>query len=139
MSRFSVVTAVLVVVLMAACSGSGESDFPDEFDPAIVELVDFVERERDLEFLHPVHVDFLTEEEFIARLTASETPTEDDLLELERSVQQLRALGLVQGDIDLVAASEQLVAASVTAFYDPDEKRIWIRGPSDLDASTGRP
>ncbi|HEY8526672.1 MAG TPA: hypothetical protein VIL48_17010 [Acidimicrobiales bacterium] len=42
-------------------------DPPSEWDPNIAELARFVERERQLTFEHPVHVELLSEQEYLAR------------------------------------------------------------------------
>ena len=71
-SRVAVAGLLLSVIgfLPSACgSGSEAPKYPDAFDPRVADLVDFVEAVRGLAFLHPVFVDFLDEEAFVAHLT----------------------------------------------------------------------
>src|SRR5690606_26245873 len=51
---------------------------PDQWDARVVDLVDFVSDERGLAWRHPVHVDFLTEEEFEGEVTADVAELTDD-------------------------------------------------------------
>ena len=43
---------------------------------------------------------------------------------------ELRAVGLVDGAFDLGTTVDDVNGADVLAFYDPDEKRIVVRGTS---------
>lgn len=140
--RRAVVAAGLVVALVVVLAagtltfvGSGP-DYPDEWDPRVAELVTFVEDERDLEFKHPVDVDFLEEADFTKEVTADEGDlTEEDKADIEQSTAQLRALGLVQGDVDLFKEQNELTGEGVLAFYEFDRERIVVRGTT-LDVET---
>lgn len=103
-------------------------DHPDEWDPRVADLASYVERERDLDFDHPVHVDFLTAAEYTAA-TAEGGPSEEDArADLEVYASQLRALGVASGEIDLYEAFNTVVDSGTLAFYDPSDERIRVRG-----------
>jgi hypothetical protein len=98
---------------------------PDVWDPRVVELVAFVERERGLTFEHPVFIDFLPAEEIARQLRAAMAdPDGEALAAAARQASQLRALGLISGDVDLLASVGTLTAEGVVAFYDPVSERI---------------
>ena len=130
--------AGLAVLLAAACGGGSASDepaAPEEFDPRIADLVEFVETERGLTFRHPVFVDFLAEEAYAARIVERNELTEEDREELERFSRVMRALGLVRSEFDALEAFERTLAGGTAAFYDIESQRILVRG-TDLNAST---
>lgn len=106
-----------------------DDDFPDAWDERVVDLIDFVEDERDHDFEHPVEVEFLTAEEYAERtrgdgaeLAEEEQASADDFEGL------LRALGLVAGDIDVVESGDDLSDTGTLAFYDSERKVVTIRG-----------
>ena len=132
--RLAVGLAVLLVASAAGVGGwwytrpSGPS-FPAAWDPRVADLVSFVEDERGLDFEHPVHVDFVADAEFRELVTSDEADlTAEDREEIEEGVGLLRALGLVEGDIDLFEAVNKLSGEGILAFYDPETKRIRVRG-----------
>ena len=95
-----VVGAVFVLPLIG--DGDGEPE-PAAWDPRVQDLVRFVEAERGLTFEHPVPVDFLTPEQFREELTTEAADmTPKDRRELRASEAIIRALGLLDGDIDLL-------------------------------------
>lgn len=128
-----------IVLGLIAFSGAGwlgwqilrESgpDHPDEWDPRVADLADFVERERDLRFDHPVYVDFLSAEEYSDLTRRDETGlTDTDREELERAEGMFRALGLAEGDLDLFEAFNDVVDSGTLAFYDRGDERVRVRG-----------
>ncbi len=103
--------------------------YPQAWDPKVEDIATFVEDERDLDFLTPVHVDFLAEDEFREQVTTSEDDlTDEDREALDDATAQLRALGLVEGDLDLFEEQNELTGEGALAFYDPVDKRITVRG-----------
>ena len=109
--------------------GDGGPSYPDDWDPRVEDIAQFVQTERGVLFEHPVYVDFLSDEEFTADVTTSEDElTDEDRASLEEAESTLRALGLVSGDIDLFEQQNQLTGEGVAAYYDPDIKRIRVRG-----------
>jgi hypothetical protein len=108
---------------------SRRSRFPSEWDPRVADLVSFVERERGLHFHHPVEVRFLDEEAYKKQISSGRgTRDEAQRHEAERAVAVLRALGMVQGDLDLQSQVRDLETEGTLAYYDPQEKRVWVRG-----------
>lgn len=104
-------------------------DHPDEWDPRVADLAEFVEDARDLEFDHPVYVDFLTDDEYTELTTTDEEALDDESrAELDRYAGMLRAMGLASGEIDLFAAYNQVSDAGTLAFYDPEDQRVRVRG-----------
>jgi hypothetical protein len=103
---------------------------PDAWDPRVADLAAYVEEERDLQFDHPVHVDFLTASEYTSATTSdTEGPPEDaERADFDTYAAQLRALGVASGELDLYEAFNAVVDAGTLAFYDPDDERIRVRG-----------
>jgi hypothetical protein len=124
--------AGLLAVGIASAVGRTVDDgpaHPDRWDPRVVELVRHIERARDLDFDHPVHVDFLTPGEYTDEVTADEAGLGDDArTELDRYAGMLRALGVATGEIDLFTAYNQVSDGGTLAYYDPVDQRVRVRG-----------
>lgn len=121
-------TGLAAAVALLGSTPSGPH-FPDEWDERALPLVEQVEELRGLEFKHPVHIDFLTVEEFKKDVRSEQGDlTEEDEEELEQTVGIFRALGLVSGELDLFEAMQDLSAGGTLAYYTPEHKRIRIRG-----------
>jgi hypothetical protein len=115
-------------VFLGRDSGPGH---PDEWDPRVAGLAAWVADERGLAFDRPVYVDFLTPAEYREEATGGEQtdePTEAEAKEMQDAVAGLRALGLVEGDVDLEEASDELSDSGTLAFYNHEEERIVVRG-----------
>ncbi len=132
-------SAALLCLVGAAAIGWWAMDrgsaHPDTWDPAVVELVEFVEAERDSEFDHPVYVDFVDPEQYRLLAGGGADPTDADAAADEAAdaaasedIALYRSLGLISGAPDLGAANESLMADGTAAFYDPYEDRIVVRG-----------
>ncbi|MCU1373628.1 MAG: hypothetical protein JWO68_914, partial [Actinomycetia bacterium] len=119
-----VITGVTVVVARAG-TGTGS---PSAWDPRVAELARFVERERGLTFRHPVRTDFLSDRDFRARVTNDAAPTAEDTASLHHFEGLFRALGLVEGKLDLRQATNQLAGEGVIGLYSPEEDRVFVRG-----------
>jgi hypothetical protein len=103
--------------------------FPATWDPRVTDLVHFDEVQRGLDYTHPVKVVFLSTAAFKKRVTTDDTKlTAKDRLEIQHGLEELRALGMVEGQVDLFAKMNQLAAASTLAFYDDKKKEIVIPG-----------
>jgi hypothetical protein len=126
------VVGVLVIGVVAVVTdrlGDDGPSHPDAWDPRAEHLVRFVEDERGLDFEHPVHIDFLTPEEYTTESTSGEDEVlPDEREELDRYAGELRALGVASGEIDLVAAFNQVSDGGTLAFYDPVDERVRVRG-----------
>ena len=130
-----VALAVAIVALLASAAVvvvvrlDRGPDHPDAWDPRVEALVAYVEEERDLDFDHPVYVDFLTPDEYSEETTAAEgSVADDERADLDRYAGALRALGLGSGEIDLFTAYNQVSDGGTLAFYDPESERVRVRG-----------
>jgi hypothetical protein len=107
----------------------GGGHHPDAWDPRVEEYAEVVEDERDLEFEHPVHVDFLPEEEFQQQVTADEEDlTDEDREDIAQVTGVFRALALIESDLDLFDTMNKLQQAGVIGYYSYDDERIRMRG-----------
>jgi hypothetical protein len=117
------------VVAWATLARDDGPSHPDDWDPRVDEIAQFVQTERGVLFEHPVQVDFLSEEEFKADVTASEDElTDEDREELDQAESLFRALGLVEGEFDLFDEQNQLTGEGTLAYYDPETERIRVKG-----------
>ena len=98
---------------------------PDAWDERVQDYVDIVEDERGLDFEHPVYVDFLPDAEFADQVTADEEDlTAEDREEIEQSTGLFRALGLLEGDVDLFEQANELNGAGIVGYYSYEDERI---------------
>jgi hypothetical protein len=132
------VTAVLLVlagsgaIAWAALSGKDKNpSYPKTWDARVQPIAHFVEVERNLLFDHPVSVDFIPVDAFKQKVVAGKPLSKAEKQRLADQVAELRAVGLVSGDVDLAKLAKQFVSESVIGYYDPDEKRIFVRGERD--------
>jgi hypothetical protein len=122
-------TAVVAAAVGVVAYAGMQDPYPEEWDPRVADLVAFVEDERDLEFEHPVPIDFLTPEEYSDSVRVDATDlSEDETAQLEDQVAFLRALGLASGDVDVVESMNDLADAGTLAYYDTVEERVVVRG-----------
>ena len=107
--------------------------FPAAWDARVTDLVQFDANERNLDYKHPVKVVFLSAAAFKKRVTTDDSKlTAKDRRDLQNALEELRALGMVQGKVDLFAKENQLSGATTEAFYDRQKKEIVVPG-STLD------
>jgi hypothetical protein len=96
-----------------------------EIEAAVAEISEFVAEERGVAFLEPVAVELAGEGEFQDRLLAD---FDEDADELRQTEVFLKALGLVEPDVDLVEAMRALLGGGVVGFYDPESAELVVRG-----------
>ncbi|HEV8297654.1 MAG TPA: hypothetical protein VGQ20_10160 [Acidimicrobiales bacterium] len=130
-----VVVLALVAVGAIGVITRGDSRYPEQWDPRIQPLASFVERARGLSFEHPVYVDFSEREDFVAKAGEGYEMSDEERKEVEQWTGQLRAFGLVRGEVDLFGSSKKLNTDGVAAYYSFDTKRITVNG-TDLDENT---
>ena len=106
-----------------ATTAGGETSITE----VVPELQDFVERARGLEFMAPVDVTLLDDDEFEARFDDVE---EEDLDEVRETDAVLTAMGLLDRDDDLVDIVRRFTASAVLGFYDTETKELVVRGSS---------
>jgi len=107
---------------------SGGPSRPKDWDPRVAELVQFVQDERGLLFDHPVEVDFLTPEEYSAVTRGNAELSDDDQADIEKVEGEMRAVGLVTGDVDLAESFRTLSDDGTLAFYDFHSEKVTVRG-----------
>lgn len=118
-----------VVALVVYSNAYGDDEYPDEWDPKVADLVDFVEQERGLEFDHPVYVDFLSSADYSESVRVDGGDLSDEETEgLEQQTSFLRALGLAEGEVDLVEANNDMADAGTLAYYDLVTRHVVVRG-----------
>jgi len=137
------VKRVCAVVLVVASFGvattppaASKASTPEQWDPRVEKYVEFVEQHRKLEFEHPVRVEFLDDEAFVKAHQGDDPEiTKADRREAERIAGQLRALGLIEGSVDLIESERDLGATDTVGFYDQEKKALSVRGTdlSDTD------
>ena len=113
----------------AASSSSSESDpttttAPPSLSAVVLDIEQFVERERGLQFKDHVPVRLASESEFQQLLRTQLEGGRAALLE-EQDV--LRAIGLVPRDFDFLKEQQSLLSISAVGFYNPATKALAVR------------
>lgn len=124
----------ILVVLAVIAGGAyvvlrGGRQYPSAWDPRVGPIATWVAEERDLAFDHPVDVQFLTDDEYREASTGGEDvadPTQDAAL--DDALAQLRALGLIAGEVDLGEATDTLSDSGTLAYYDAATEKVYVRG-----------
>lgn len=131
------VLALSALIVLALVAGGayvvlkGKRTFPSAWDPRIRPIADWVAKERKLSFDHPVEVKFLEPAEYTKVSTGGsvdEAPDATSKAEAANQVAQLRALGFISGELDLDAATKTLADSGTLAFYNPEDKVVYVRG-----------
>lgn len=125
-----------VLVVLAVVAGGafvvlrGGRQYPSAWDARVDPIARWVAKERKLSFAHPVEVQFLSEAAYRKVSTGGEAVEADPAADaaMDDTVAQLRALGLVEGEVDLNSASDTLSDSGTLAFYDPSSEKIFVRG-----------
>lgn len=102
---------------------------PVEYDQVICDAADFVQQSRGRPFKEFPVIELLEDAEFDSALLDDFEEYEDELLDDERV---LKSLGLIPVDLDLRQAFRELLESGVVGFYDPETKRLVVRG-GDFD------
>ena len=122
---------LLVAAPAAQATTDSAAKAPKQWDPRVREFVRFVEKDRDLKFDHPVAVAFLDDAAFVQALDAGDGPTRQDRADAAHDAARLRAAGMIGPGVDLLGAQGGIDDTTTTGFYDPDTKKLYVRG-SDL-------
>src|SRR5262245_38676415 len=115
-ARRSVVVLVMVVAVLGVGPGGAvagaktspsttptTAPTPKRWDPRIAPIAKQVEKLRKLKFEHPVAVTFLSDAAFEKKVAVDKGKlTKDDKRDAERAQSQLRAVGLIGADVDLL-------------------------------------
>ena len=124
------VTAVLTLIAgVGTVYIRSRPKYPSSWDPRVSALVRFVEHERGADFEHPVEVEFLSIADFKAYIhEGSEGIDEESREGIDAYAGGFRALGLVSGDVDLLAESTKAQEEGVIGLYDLKDEKIRVRG-----------
>jgi hypothetical protein len=131
--RGRIVAAIVVLVLLAggvtAFLLTRGDDYPDEWDPRVADLAEFVEKERHLDFEHPVEIEFIEVKAFEKLLSADEAElTDEDEQDIEDAAAMFRALGMIDADVDLLESFSDIQSSGTLAYYSWDDEKIRVRG-----------
>jgi hypothetical protein len=107
-------------------STSSTLPLPAAVQQALPDLERFVAEHRHLPFTSPVEVALLEPAAFKAKLLEDSSP--DDPEEIHRTEGLFRALRLIGPDVDLAKIAQEGEADSVVGFYDPKDKKLFVRG-----------
>ncbi|HMJ78629.1 MAG TPA: hypothetical protein VK507_21785, partial [Iamia sp.] len=84
---------------------------------------------RDLEFEHPVEVVLQPEAEYLEQAAGDPDAADQEAQqEMDDFVAVMRALGLVEGEVDLEAAYGDLASEGTLAYYDSGSEMVFVRG-----------
>ncbi len=123
-------TTTSTTMLRTATTTPGTTTPGRAVDPAIQDRIDelMIEAQqiRGLEFLEPVDVVLLTDEEYQARFAEiiEEELAEEDIQAINAL---LRVLGIIEADDDYRALVETLFSAGTGGFYDPETEELVVR------------
>jgi hypothetical protein len=130
-----VVAAGLAVGAVVLFTGNS-NPYPKEWDPQVKPIADRVAQLRGLTFEHPVKVEYLSPADFQKQVTESPEDLAKEKDEIEQASAVFRAAGLLGGDVDLGQAINDTQSADVIALYDPDTKKILVRGTGPFTVET---
>jgi hypothetical protein len=104
------------------------TSYPVQWDKRVLPEVRIAEKDRGLDFVHPVPVRFLSPAAFRKTVTKEDKVTAGDRREIQRQAGLLRAFGLVSGKVDLLHAVQDFSGAAVLAYYSFRTKSVTVRG-----------
>jgi hypothetical protein len=110
--------------------GSHGSAYPAKWNPRVLSIVHFVEHERGLSFIHPVKVEFLDTARFNKEVAVPQPNSKADRTAEAQYIDELRALGLVHGNVNLAQSENALQQSDVVGLYVPEKKTVFVRGSS---------
>ena len=120
--------SAIAVLLVGGLAAIAFRDQVPKWDPRVKPIADFVAQTRGLSFKRAVPVEFLPDAEFNKLFAAPASPTQADRDDARRVIEELRAFGLAEGDIDLIKSESQLRQNTVIGLYRPGVKRVFVRG-----------
>ena len=121
--------AVVVVVLLVAVGiRSAVSGGTPKWDPRVLGIVRFDEQHRGLQFKQPVKVEFLSSSQFDKEVAVPQPTSKADRAEQSLALRELRALGLVHGNVNLAASENTLSQNDIVGLYVDSKKTVFVRG-----------
>ncbi|MET1003299.1 MAG: hypothetical protein ABWZ15_15930 [Acidimicrobiia bacterium] len=122
------IVPLIVLALIGSITVAASND-KAQWDARLAPLAEFVAETRGLQFDHPVPVEFLTPEEWAETVAIDESGlSAEDRADGAEYAASLRAMGLIDGDVDLYDANNELAASVYVALFDPYEDRIQVLG-----------
>ena len=104
------------------------SCFPKHWDPRSRRSRPRSRTLRGLDFEHPGPIRYLAPKDFEKQIGDTDQPSADDRAEIQREEAVFRALGFIGGKVDLLPAFDTSESSSTLAFYDPNRRKIFVRG-----------
>jgi len=128
-TRGLLLVTVAALPVLAGCSGgAGSSSGPSAWDARIQPIVDAVQQDRGLTFVHPVKVNYLSTAAFEKLVGQGDAPSASDRAALQQQASELRALGLASGPLDLANLETKADQVDTVGYYDTDTKQIYVEG-----------
>ena len=134
-ARVLVAIGAVAVVLITATgvlyvrSRPAGPTYPKQWDSRVTDIVAFDEKERGLTYKHPVEIEFLSEEDFKADVTSSaDELSAEDRQKIDDETAAFRALGLIDGGVDLFEEQNDLSGGGTLAYYSSETKKVRVRG-----------
>lgn len=128
----AVVVVVGVATALVFLRGGGSSKYPKHWDARVEPLSKFVADHRDLDWKHPVTVEFLSSKEYRKAIIGADDRTAQekarDKTDARNEAGFFRAIGLIQGNVDLESAGKSLEGEGTDAFYSQKTKRAYVKG-----------
>ena len=121
-------SVVVVAVLALVGTLVAVSTPRPTWDPRVLGIVHFDEQHRGLTFKQPVKVEFLGSAQFDKEVSVPQ-PTSKAARSAQRlALSELRALGLVHGNVNLATSENDLDQSDVVGLYVDDKKTVFVRG-----------
>ena len=98
------------------------------WDPRVLGIVHFDEQHRGLTFKEPVKVEFLSNAQFDKEVTVPAPTSKADRAAESHALGELRALGLVHGNVNLAASENKLSQSDIVGLYVDTKKTVFVRG-----------
>ena len=131
----AIVVAALAVVAFVLLTRHSPR-YPKQWDAQVAPIAASVSQLRGLSFEHPVKVEYLSPADFRKQVTESPEDLKKEHDEIEQTTAIFRAAGLIGGNVDLGQAVNDTSAADIIALYDPDTKKILVRGTGPFTIET---
>ncbi len=114
---------MLTAGILVALSGQ-----KPKWDPRVLGIVHFDEQHRGLTFKEPVRVEYLSNAQFNKEVSVPAPTSEADRTAENHALGELRALGLVHGNVNLAASENKLSQSDIVGLYVDTKKTIFVRG-----------
>jgi hypothetical protein len=125
----AVFAAVLVVSAGTVYVGASatKSWYPSRWDKQVAPIAAEVAELRGLDFVHPVAIHYLQPSAFERRL-GWDSASSEARAEVEREEAEFRALGFIDGKVNLLRAFGTSQSSGTLAYYDENKREIFVRG-----------